>query len=392
MDTSERDMLAKELEKERMARKKAEELESQVRISYNVLLAELNFLKESVGNNTTQSSIAIRPFDLQGLQYCSSINFGPESACKSIDFDSHLQNFALGMFYKAPHSEIVGRHGIGKVSLLDTGIDFLPIHENIIKSIACSPHKDGTVLTASFDKTLKLSSLHSNSCLLTYNLPASGWCCSFNPKDRNIIFVGQSQGMLSAFDIRNTSIPLWSKYIFEGGHHPIHSINIHSSGSEIFIASSQGVAHIILNSSSSLQELSYPIHNDCSSMTLCEDFSKLLMSRRGSQAEHRLYSKGGDKWTEEQTYKCKYPQGNMVKSSIHTLPDTKSYLMAMPDGPSVALQIFGNQFGSFCGPVHLPPLNFENPNVLQCIISDSTRARQGVFLGLMTQNHLITYM
>ena len=80
-------------------------------------------------------------------------------------FDKFLRQF---IYAKA--GNVVGRsgpsHGVTKVSLLDHDFsEFMLIHNNVIKDVVVSPFNDNLLLSASFDNTLKLSSLSSlNIC------------------------------------------------------------------------------------------------------------------------------------------------------------------------------------------------------------------------------------
>jgi E3 ubiquitin-protein ligase RFWD3 len=56
-----------------------------------------------------------------------------------------------------------------KYSLLDSmQLEAVKIHQNKLKDIKSSPRQDGLVLTASLDKTVKITSLISNTIVQRY--------------------------------------------------------------------------------------------------------------------------------------------------------------------------------------------------------------------------------
>jgi WD40 repeat protein len=61
---------------------------------------------------------------------------------------------------------INGLYGVKRVSLVDTTLhDFLPLHSMMIRDLCLSPHQPNTLLTASTDRTIKLSKLDTKTVI-----------------------------------------------------------------------------------------------------------------------------------------------------------------------------------------------------------------------------------
>ncbi|KAF9290072.1 RING finger and WD repeat domain-containing protein 3 [Linnemannia elongata] len=126
------------------------------------------------------------------------------------------------------------QHGIAKVSMRDfasTYHDFIPVHSKPIKDVRCYTGQPGInkafILTASLDKTLKITNALSKQVLLTYDLEGAVWSCCWSTTDSNLVYcaVKSRQTSILTLDLRNTKEPIYS-FSNPGllGHAPIHSM------------------------------------------------------------------------------------------------------------------------------------------------------------------------
>ncbi|KAG0372457.1 RING finger and WD repeat domain-containing protein 3 [Mortierella sp. AD032] len=126
------------------------------------------------------------------------------------------------------------KYGIAKVSMRDFSNnfhDFTPVHSKPIKDTRCYSGHPGTnrslVLTASLDKTLKVTSASSKQVVLSYDCDGAVWACCWSMRDPNVMYcsVKAKQTSILTFDLRKTGAPV-SSFSNPGllGHAPIHSM------------------------------------------------------------------------------------------------------------------------------------------------------------------------
>ena len=84
-------------------------------------------------------------------------------------------------------------------------MELIKIHQKPIRDIRASPRNDGLILTASLDKTLKVTSVLSNNTVLTYQLDQPAWSCCWNYDYGNRLYCGLQNNVVLEFDLRNTS-------------------------------------------------------------------------------------------------------------------------------------------------------------------------------------------
>ncbi|KAF0928580.1 hypothetical protein E2562_006025, partial [Oryza meyeriana var. granulata] len=136
---------------------------------------------------------------------------------------------------------ISAEHVLTKVSMSRYGLQkiHLPPDTKAIRDICILP--GGHAVFASLGKKLSLLSMKTDSVVLHYDLPAPGWSCSGDQSNLNHIYAGLQNGMLLAFDIRQTAKPLHSMMGLSA--HPVHTIHsvVDSSGfRKVLSASSIG--------------------------------------------------------------------------------------------------------------------------------------------------------
>lgn len=85
--------------------------------------------------------------------------------------------------------------------------DFIHLHKGLIKEMVFKPN-DAILLSASFDKTLKLSSPVAKKVVSTIQLGEQGHSCCWNRCNSNICYVGLSKGVIAEYDIRKSEVPV----------------------------------------------------------------------------------------------------------------------------------------------------------------------------------------
>ncbi|WCJ34519.1 Transducin/WD40 repeat-like superfamily protein [Euphorbia peplus] len=148
--------------------------------------------------------------------------------------------------------KIGGSHVLTKLSLLpphESEDIFLPPSMKIIKDLQISPFNRGHALCASLGKKLSVLSLESNNVILSYDLPAAAWSCSWDLNSSNHLYAGLQNGSLLAFDVRQTGSPLESRPGLT--RNPIHTLR------SIQSTSSSGVRTLLSASSIGISKWSF---------------------------------------------------------------------------------------------------------------------------------------
>ena len=84
--------------------------------------------------------------------------------------------------------------------------DFIFIHKKPIKDICFKPN-EMLLLSTSLDKTLKLTSLVNQKCVMAIELKHEGWSCCFHPSRPDTCFVGFKNGTIAEYDMRFCNQP-----------------------------------------------------------------------------------------------------------------------------------------------------------------------------------------
>ncbi|XP_011018781.1 PREDICTED: E3 ubiquitin-protein ligase RFWD3 [Populus euphratica] len=118
-----------------------------------------------------------------------------------------------------------GSHVLTKMSLIpphESEDIFLPPGTKIIKDLHISPTNGSLALFASLGKKLSVLSMESNNVILSYDLPAAAWSCSWDRNCSHYVYAGLQNGSLLVFDMRVTGSPVESRL----GHttDPIHTV------------------------------------------------------------------------------------------------------------------------------------------------------------------------
>ncbi|KAL3536228.1 hypothetical protein ACH5RR_004689 [Cinchona calisaya] len=162
------------------------------------------------------------------------------------DVDVHSQTMVIARRL----SGMGGSYALTKISLLapyERENIQLPLSTRVVKDLRVSPHAK-LALLASLGKKLSVLSTESNNTVLTYDLPAAAWSCTWDLYNSNYIYAGLQNGMVLEFDLRQTLRPVESMTGLTSN--PIHTVlslsadlAVDSGIRSVLTASSVGLCH-----------------------------------------------------------------------------------------------------------------------------------------------------
>lgn len=118
----------------------------------------------------------------------------------------------------------------------------LPANSKAVRAVCVRPCSR-LALLAFLGKKLSVVSTESNNTILTYDLPAPGWSCSWDINSSHYVYTGLQNGMVLAFDMRQTRTPLESRTGLSCN--PVHTVisvspdSLLSSGTRTLLTASQ---------------------------------------------------------------------------------------------------------------------------------------------------------
>ncbi|KVI08217.1 WD40-repeat-containing domain-containing protein [Cynara cardunculus var. scolymus] len=118
----------------------------------------------------------------------------------------------------------------------------LPANSKAVRAVCVRPCSR-LALLACLGKKLSVVSTESNNTILTYDLPAPAWSCSWDIDSSHYVYTGLQNGMVLAFDMRQTRTPLESRSGLSCN--PVHTVisvspdSLLSSGTRTLLTASQ---------------------------------------------------------------------------------------------------------------------------------------------------------
>ncbi|KAM0684598.1 RING finger and WD repeat domain-containing protein 3 [Mitosporidium daphniae] len=174
------------------------------------------------------------------LEFKKSIALGAGAGPRCVTFDPYFK-YAIASKPSPSNYEKQFAYGVHRLSLADlTSFDFVPLHCSPIKDMRCSPWKDSSILTASLDGAMKLSSLSSKNILASFEIGVPVWSCCYDSLDINIVYAGCSNGSIYGYDLRKISDPICKCAVEENSSFPIHSLAFDSQNNGLLIGSLRG--------------------------------------------------------------------------------------------------------------------------------------------------------
>ncbi|NXB76338.1 RFWD3 ligase, partial [Donacobius atricapilla] len=219
LDTSEQEHMRSCLEKEKKLRTQAE-LESAenllqlqvLRHKYSKLYKEFQELKAQYNNVSVSQQLgsSVLPGSLPSSQsqhkYHLEKSFlvSQTGNCRVMAYCDSLSCLAVSQ--PSPQSTFIPGCGVKMMSLANLkSSQYIPIHSKQIRSLAFGTRADGLLLSAALDKTLKLTSLATNTVVQTYNAGRPVWSCCWCLDDTNYVCAGLVNGSIMIYDLRNTN-------------------------------------------------------------------------------------------------------------------------------------------------------------------------------------------
>lgn len=219
LDTSERDRALEMLEKERHLRKRLETEAIENSIKLKSILKENERLKKeyiecqqrvqllSSNHRVTEKALQNRSVNAlnkkkEWFQLVREMELSSSGDCRHLGYSSLFEIIAISQ--PNSNTQLFPGFGVKKVFLNDFKFDNICIHSKPIRDMEINAY-DGTILTTSLDKTVKLTSLLNKSSILSYNLESDAWSVAFNPKNRREFNVGLNNGKILLFDTRMMS-------------------------------------------------------------------------------------------------------------------------------------------------------------------------------------------
>ncbi|XP_076063774.1 E3 ubiquitin-protein ligase rfwd3.L-like isoform X2 [Oratosquilla oratoria] len=306
IDTSERDRVLHDLEKEREARRKLELEHAQTKLKYE-LKAQLVVKLQNELLALRQSSAVSSVMDLsqsQGseskkgrLVLCTSMELQKDGGCRVMAFNSWLNMLVVSV---PSQVQMFSGFGVKKVNMLDMKAErYVPIHQKQIRDMAFNPAKNDLLLTVGIDKVAKLTNVCSNANVQTFTTEAPLWACCWDSDEPNVFYVGTSIGTVVKFDTRLTTGSVETLYVSGSG--PIVSLCFVPQSSEstfpmtgLLVARLQSCSFMEVKEDGTTRDHTLPLEGPFTSVSFENSSRHFLVSCRPSQkfphARHMLCS------------------------------------------------------------------------------------------------------
>ncbi|XP_074598738.1 E3 ubiquitin-protein ligase RFWD3-like isoform X2 [Brevipalpus obovatus] len=166
---------------------------------------KIQAVKQGVIEGSRVSEISISPRKKQKIEHFKllrGLDLGQHSESRVItSSDTH----GLISFSQRNRSGPFPDYGLKSMATEDfVPGNFIPLHRAPMKDIVFHPY-DALILSASMDKTLKLTNLISCSITNSYEMESAVWSCAWNPKNTNLFYAGLGNGKVVEFDARMSS-------------------------------------------------------------------------------------------------------------------------------------------------------------------------------------------
>ncbi|XP_077599058.1 E3 ubiquitin-protein ligase rfwd3.S-like isoform X1 [Stigmatopora nigra] len=222
IDNSEEESLRRSLEAEQSMRRKAEIESNRYKLKLEVITnkysqaqQELKAIRAQMSQagsssaNTASSSLStqltcpssnlVAPYTFHDAIVLSNIG-----GCRVL---AHCESLnCLVASQPSPRPTLLPGWGVKKVNLAHIrSSQYIPIHSDQVRGLCFSRQNAGMLLSASLDKTLKLTSLEGNSVIQTYNAGKPVWSCCWCLDNTNFVYAGLNNGSILLYDLRHTS-------------------------------------------------------------------------------------------------------------------------------------------------------------------------------------------
>lgn len=213
LDTSERDRALQQLEQEIELKGKLQIEFTQMKLKYQMANQECERLKKELIETKTmlrEYRSTQRPSDrsTQPTKHSSqftllkNVELCKQGGCRIMDSCDLLGMLVIS---QPSTNNLFKGFGLRKISTIELKTsEFVCVHQKAIKDVCFHSH-DGLILSASLDKTVKLTSVLSNSVVQSYSLGNDVWSCTWNKDDPRYFYAGVRNGCVFEFDMRVTT-------------------------------------------------------------------------------------------------------------------------------------------------------------------------------------------
>ncbi|XP_010543439.1 PREDICTED: E3 ubiquitin-protein ligase RFWD3 [Tarenaya hassleriana] len=274
-------------------------VEAELRSEVNQLRKSIVSMENMMKNGQRKTCVASQEQCIPGRNICQdpygqapSCNFRPQgelqvSGARLFDIDATRQVLLLARRL----SGMGGTYVLTRMSLIsphETDDYPLPSTTKAIKDLHVSPNNDGLAVVGSLGKKLSVISMESHHTVLSYDLPAAAWSCSWDVNSSHHVYAGLQNGMVLVFDTRQTMGPLASLTgLTSNPVHTIHCLSINStptssSVSSLLSASSIGLCQWNIGGTDERPSLvsGTGISGVCISSSYCPDSDHVVASFR----------------------------------------------------------------------------------------------------------------
>lgn len=139
-----------------------------------------------------------RKFHLErGMEICK------EGGCRVLGHNPFYN--CLAVTQKSGNALFSG-YGVKKIDVESfEPMQFVLLHNQVIRDLAFHPLQQALLLSVSFDKTAKLMDIRNNLVVHGYPLDGQVWSCCWSGDNQNIFHAGTQNGSIMQFDIRQTA-------------------------------------------------------------------------------------------------------------------------------------------------------------------------------------------
>lgn len=180
-----------------------------------LLKQELAVAKATSGSTeVSASNTTVKLYKDKSIKICN------EGACRVMASYPNIDLVAVSTKSENPLFPGFGMRKIDVNSYKFSG--FIPLHSQPIRD-AKFHQQNPWLLTVSLDKTFKIVDCGSHSTIksLSYNSPL--WSCCWHATEEHLFYVGEQEGSVSKFDMRQMSTPI-TKLVVENNWSPVVSL------------------------------------------------------------------------------------------------------------------------------------------------------------------------
>jgi len=174
-------------------------------------------LSDSNANDTAPKLVYHRRLELIKAEATADLN----RVCKILAFSEF---HAMLVATQPSFTALSPGFGFRKINVADARHGpYVTLHKEPIRDLAFNPVRHDLLLSASQDKTVKLTNVSSGQTVQKYDLGESeGWSCCWNADDTNLFFVGTKRGKVLMFDTRRADTsPVMEMTFPQGSRLPV---------------------------------------------------------------------------------------------------------------------------------------------------------------------------